>query len=298
MELFEAFFDRVDFKLRRVPEPIGKGDAHCPICGGPGIKKGSTLGYKEGGRRVQKYICIKCGRRFNENTSLEALQSKARIVLEELSYFKKVYLCKIFDEILRRQRNVKMLKEIVEATKFDSIKHDSGVKYAVIYLDNASLRRHTLIAVIARNLKLVIKSPKSILILKTITEYVTKRIRTKYFVIINNYYDDHVNNIRKLLPEAIHIRLRSGSLDKQYIYVYFKYRNHIHVYTFKSGVEEEIKLVSVRRRRIKETMRLKRRTGCTLYHCLRHNRKYKKLKRRMHKITTYSNMLRVLSCAS
>lgn len=294
MDILEAFFDRTDFKFRKIRVSSVKSSVHCPVCGGPGIRKGSTSKYIDVRKRVQKYVCAKCGRRFNENTSLEALQLKARNILNEINHFEKTYLYRIFNEILKLKK-IKFLSEIVN-NDINSLSSDNG--YAILYLDDGLLWGSTIIAVKSGDYNFIVKSPKSIIVLKSLKNYIFRKIGAKYFIIITNYYDNYVNAIRKILPKAIHIRLLLRKTSKQYIYVYIRYKFHVYSYVFKFDLNE-LKLVSIRKRKCK---RVRKRKICNVYQDIKRkekrvHRKARKIKKKIYNAIIYTKVRSEILCS-
>ena len=200
------------FKFDALPKSIGEGNVHCPRCGLPAFKNGSTRKYRNSGKRVQKYRCPN-GHSFNENTSLEAIYEKYRKQKEILKLILRgetveAIAAKLNVSKYEVRRVVTMLIDLLGTKKIENI-HDEII---VIFMDEtgAGARSRCLVsALVCNHIVSYIANGRNFLTLNSALTAVRDAIGNvdgKKILVITDGYEAYVDAVFTVFPNAIHVR--------------------------------------------------------------------------------------------
>ena len=210
--------------VRALPKPVGFGDAHCPSCGNRGVRKGSTTGYRKNCKnRVQKYRCIRCGRSFNQNTSLEALE---KLVEKARKAFGKMVFGRIVDASRESGISLNTLYTLIDKaleTKPRRIRADRPI----IYIDDSGFGRYCMIGVKAGTHVFIFLLPSiNYLTAKTALRYVRRYLGCIDPVVVSDGAKCYIDAVRNIFPDAIHVR--QFHRKRGVVYIHFRHLEQVY----------------------------------------------------------------------
>ena len=199
-------------KFDALPKLVGEGSVHCPKCGLPGIKNGSTRKYNNGKRRVQKYRCPR-GHSFNENTSLEAIQEKNRKQKEILKLILRgetveAIAAKLNISKYEVRHVVTLLVNLLSVERIENVSDET----IVIFMDETGVgvRSRCLIsALVCNHIVSYIANGRNLLTLKSALDAVKRIIgetNDKKILVVTDGYESYVEAVFTVFPNAIHVR--------------------------------------------------------------------------------------------
>ena len=200
------------FKFDDLPKPIGEGSVHCPRCGLPGIKNGSTRKYSDGKPRIQKYRCPH-NHSFNENTSLEAMYSalqEQRDILHLVlrGEVEEAIAIKLDVSKYKIKQVIESVANLLEVEEIDEIK-DTLI---VMFIDESSAgaRSRCLIsALVGNHIVSYIADGRNFLTIKSALESIKKALGDVYdkkIIVVTDGYEAYVDAVFTVFPGAIHVR--------------------------------------------------------------------------------------------
>ena len=227
------------YNFTALPEPKGPGSAHCPRCGAPAIKNGSTRAYKTANdkplRRVQKYRCSECNHSFNANTSLEAINARIENAKTVLNFLlsgdsERSVSSKLGVSIYKVRKVVSAFVNRIKVITNRNLLIDAGP--VVIYIDEASsgVNGKCIIAAKVNDYDfLLVADGRNFFTIYSALMHIREHIVSpdeRDIIVVTDGYESYINAVRAVFPHAVHIR--QFHTARGVIYVHFQHDGELY----------------------------------------------------------------------
>ena len=227
------------YNFTALPKPKGPGNAHCPRCGAPAIKNGSTRAYKNANgkpsKRVQKYRCPECKLSFNANTSLEAINTRVENAKTILNFLlsgdsERSISSRLGVSIYKVRKIVSAFVNRIKVITSRNPLIDAGP--VVIYIDEASsgVNGKCIIAAKVNDYDyLLVADGRNFLTIYSALMHIRENIASpdeRDIIVVTDGYESYIDAVRAVFPHAIHIR--QFHTARGVIYVHFRHDEELY----------------------------------------------------------------------